>query len=192
VRFVRAEVSSYEEAKNLMEHPGAVVDAMVNATGLGAKQIAGDEKVVGIRGQTVVVTRRKGDAKGEERVLIREGTEYTYVIPRTGTVEGEVEVVLGGVKQPDSFDEKVDEETRTDILERVNRLAAGKFEDVVGGEGDVQVRDIVGFRPGREGGFRIEDEWRVVPAYGFEGKGYCYSFGVAKEVGARIEPMVAE
>lgn len=189
VKFIRAEVSSYEEARKLI---GVPTDALVNATGLGAKKIAGDGKVLGIRGQTVVVTRKEGDQRGEERVLIRDGSEYTYVIPRVGTEKDTVEVVLGGVKQPDSFDEKVDGDTRTDILGRVNRLAEGAFDDVVSGEGDVRVRDIVGFRPSREGGFRIEDEGKIVHAYGFEGKGYCYSFGAAEEVGKRIEPMVME
>lgn len=48
------------------------------------------------------------------------------------------------------------------------------------------VRDIVGIRPQREGGVRVEKEilngQKVVHAYGVAGGGYVFSFGVAKEV----------
>lgn len=44
------------------------------------------------------------------------------------------------------------------------------------------VRDVVGFRPGRSSGYRIERVGDVVHAYGFAGTGYRYSFGAAEEV----------
>lgn len=48
------------------------------------------------------------------------------------------------------------------------------------------VRDIVGIRPQREGGVRLEKELiegqKIIHAYGVEGGGYIFSWGLAKEV----------
>lgn len=53
------------------------------------------------------------------------------------------------------------------------------------------VRDIVGIRPQREGGVRVEKEilngQKVVHAYGVAGGGYVFSFGVGKEVAKLVE-----
>ena len=49
------------------------------------------------------------------------------------------------------------------------------------------VTDLVGFRPGRTIGLRVEKEGDVVHAYGAEGAGYIYSFGVAAKVKELIE-----
>ena len=63
-----------------------------------------------------------------------------------------------------------------DILRRVNRLTNGAFKDL----NLASVSDIVGFRPGRKGGLRVKREGDVMHAYGVEGAGYIYSFGVAE------------
>jgi hypothetical protein len=47
--------------------------------------------------------------------------------------------------------------------------------------------DIVGFRPAREGGLRVEREGDVVHAYGVGGLGYLYAFGVAERVKELVE-----
>jgi D-amino-acid oxidase len=49
------------------------------------------------------------------------------------------------------------------------------------------VGDIVGFRPGRKTGLRVEREGDVVHAYGASGAGYIFSFGVAEKVREFIE-----
>jgi D-amino-acid oxidase len=167
VRFLRTEVSSVEEARKL-----AKAKMIVNASGVGAQKLANDEAVRPVRGQTMFV---KTDFS---ELVMREGSEYTYVIPRMGSGG----VIMGGIKS-DRLDAEVDVELKSDILRRVNHVTKGAFKDL-----DVtSVIDIVGFRPGRKGGLRVEREGDVVHAYGAEGAGYIYSFGVAERVRQLIE-----
>jgi D-amino-acid oxidase len=167
VKFIRAEVKSIDQARSLTN-----AKVIVNASGLGAKSLAGDGAVRPVRGQTMFV---KTDFS---ELVMREGSEYTYVIPRAGSGG----VIMGGIKS-ERLDSEVDVALKSDILMRVNRITRGAFKGL-----DVStVTDIVGFRPGRKGGFKVEREGNVVHAYGVEGAGYIYSFGVAERVRQLIE-----
>lgn len=167
VKFIRAEVKSLDEARAI-----AKSKVVVNASGVGAKDLAGDNTVGPVRGQTMFVKTNYNE------LAMMEGSEYTYIIPRAGS-DG---VIIGGVKS-DRVDAEVDVALKSDILRRVNRISKGAFKDV-----DLNaVTDIVGFRPGRKSGIRVEREGNVVHAYGVEGAGYIYSFGVAEAVKELIE-----
>ena len=167
VKFIRVEVSSIDEARKL-----ANAKVIVNASGVGARKLAGDKAVRPIRGQTMFVKTAFSE------LVMREGSEYTYVIPRMGSGG----VIMGGIKS-DRLDAEVDVELKSNILRRVNRITNGAFKDL-----DVStVTDIIGFRPGRDGGLIVEKEQDVVHAYGVEGAGYIYSFGVAERVRQLIE-----
>lgn len=167
VNFVRAEVKSIDEVRIITKSK-----IIVNASGVGAKQLAGDESVGPVRGQTMFVKTNFSE------LVMMEGSEYTYIIPRA-TSGG---VIIGGIKS-DRVDVEVDVALKSDILRRVNRISKGAFKDV-----DLNaVTDIVGFRPGRKSGIRVEREGDVVHAYGMEGAGYIYSFGVAEAVKELIE-----
>lgn len=164
-KFIRAEIGSLDEARELT---GASI--VVNASGLGAKSLANDAAVAGYRGQTMFV---KSDY---DEVRLINGAEYTYVIPRMFSGG----VVLGGISQENNFDETVDTSLRQDILQRVNRMTGNAFANI-NLETDV-VKDLVGVRPGRKGGIRVELDGNTVHAYGFKGAGYIYSFGAAAKV----------
>jgi D-amino-acid oxidase len=111
-------------------------------------------------------------------LVTREGSEYTYVILRIRSGE----VTIGGIKS-DRLDAEVDVGLKDDILMRVNQIIGGAFKDL-----DLNsVTDIIGFRLGRKGGLKVEREGDVVHAYGSEGAGYIYSFGIAERVGELIE-----
>ncbi|TVY55078.1 D-amino-acid oxidase [Lachnellula cervina] len=167
VKFVRAEINSLDEVKVITK-----AKLVVNASGVGAKVFAGDKSVGPVRGQTMFV---KTDFN---ELVMKEGTEYTYVIPRASSGG----VIMGGIKS-DRLDSEVDVELKSDILMRVNRITNGAFE----GLDTSTVTDIVGFRPGRKGGLRVEREGDIIHAYGLEGAGYIYSFGVAERVKELIE-----
>jgi D-amino-acid oxidase len=142
---------------------------IINASGVGAKELARDESVKSIRGQTMFV---KTDY---EELLMIEGSDYTYVIPRPGSGG----VIMGGIKS-DRLDAEVDPALKSDILRRVNIATGDRFKSLdVNSEA---VTDLVGFRPGRSGGLRVEREGDIVHAYGLAGAGYIYSFGVAQRV----------
>ena len=67
---------------------GVEVDVWINATGLSAKWVCGDESMYPIKGQTVLV---KGEAKGA-RTWVDGGR---YVIPRPGSGT----TILGGTRE---------------------------------------------------------------------------------------------
>jgi hypothetical protein len=167
VKFVRKEVKSLDEVQRI-----TTAKIIVNASGVGAKELASDDAVHPVRGQTMFV---KTDLN---ELFMREGSEYTYVIPRVGSGG----VIMGGIKS-DRLDAEVDVEMKSDILRRVNHMTKGTFDGLDLGS----VVDIVGFRPGRTTGLRVEKEGHVVHAYGAEGAGYIYSFGVAAKVKELIE-----
>ncbi|KAL4890053.1 hypothetical protein BDV59DRAFT_101730 [Aspergillus ambiguus] len=172
VRFVRKEVTSFREA---MQISGAKI--VVNASGLGAFELSNDEEVVAVRGQTMLV-----QADFDE-LMMWQGSHYTYVIPRMYTDC----VIVGGVSQEGNLDRRVDERLRPDILARVKALTVGSL-DSVGLDTHVK-KDIVAFRPGRKGGYRLETEGNVVHAYGFGALGYTLSYGAAKRVRDLVESL---
>lgn len=150
------------------------VDCFVNATGLGARKLCGDEAMHPIRGQTVLV---KGEAVATRT---RYGDQYTYCIPRPGAGS----TILGGVKESGNWAEEVDPETTNKILERNSTLAP---ELLTGPHGGFEVISTqCGLRPGREGGPRMEKETvggkEVVHAYGHASGGYQNSIGSARQV----------
>lgn len=165
VRFVQQTVKRIEDVKNAT---GCKI--IINASGLGAYDLASDNAVVPARGQTMFVKSDFNELK------IWQGSHYTYVIPRMGTGG----VIIGGVSQEGNFDRKVDQDLRPDILNRVKVLTGGSLDNI-DLERDVQ-RDIVAFRPGRRGGYRLEAEGDVIHAYGFGSLGYVYSYGVGLKV----------
>lgn len=177
--FLRATVRSIPEARRR-----ANADIVVNASGLGARELVPDVDAYGVRGQTMLVR-----GLGLEECIMREGRyEYTYVIPRGQGGD----VILGGWRsEVERKDAVPDEDVRRDIVERVRRiLGENAVEGVDLGDVDVERRgwkDIVGFRPARNGGVRVERWGDVVHAYGAGGAGYIYSFGVAERVCELIE-----
>ena len=149
--------------KLIREHGLGDIYAFVNATGLGARELVPDDKMYPTRGQTVVV---KGEA---EKATTFEGKDnIRYVIPRIGSGTS----ILGGTKQAGNWGTEVDDQTTKDILEDCKVLAPELLKD---GEFEV-VKVVVGLRPSREGGARVEKEnvdgrW-VVHSYGHSGAGW--------------------
>lgn len=175
VRFIRAEVTSIEEARSML---GTKI--IVNASGLGAFHLANDKNVVAVRGQTMLV-----ESDSHEMVMFQ-GSHYTYQIPRMYSGG----VIVGGVSQPGNMDQNVDPAVRSDILRRMKLVSNDLYQDV-----DLNnhvMKDLVGFRPSREGGYRLEQEEDVIHAYGFNTLGYTYSYGVALKVRDLIRSATEE
>ncbi|KAJ5272887.1 hypothetical protein N7478_008012 [Penicillium angulare] len=172
VKFIRREVKSIEEAQNI-----AGCKIVVHASGLGAYHLAGDKNVVAIRGQTMFVENKF------DEVVMFQGSEYTYVIPRMYSGG----VIMGGVSQEGNLEPGVDEDLRSDILQRTKNIAPSSSESV--NLKDDKIKDIVAFRPGRKGGYRLEPEGNVVHAYGFGSLGYIYSYGVAMKIRDLVDSM---
>jgi D-amino-acid oxidase len=142
-----------------------------------------------IIGQTMIV---RNPCDRTITALHADGT-WSFVVPRPyggGTI-------IGGTKQPRDWDPHVSEETRREVQEKVARICPSLVTNgLPPTRGGFQViRDIVGRRPARKGGMRVEVEVkpnrRLVHAYGAAGMGYEISWGVADEVARLVEQVEA-
>jgi D-amino-acid oxidase len=151
-------------------------EVVVNASGLGARLMAGDTSVVPVRGQVALV-----EQFGLDRWwLDPEGP--TYVVPRSH------DIVVGGTDEEGEWSRTPDAETASRILERatvmVPELARAKV-----------LRHRVGLRPARPQ-VRLEEEKvsgngrveRVIHCYGHGGAGITLSWGCADEVADLVGP----
>jgi D-amino-acid oxidase len=144
-------------------------DAVVNCSGLGARELVGDASVGAVRGQVVRVA-----APGIDEWLLDQSdpAHLIYVVPR------ERDVVLGGTAQEGAEDLEPDPATteaiRARCAERVPALRGAPVVDVA-----------VGLRPVRPA-VRLEAEGRVVHCYGHGGAGVTLAWGCAVEVAALL------
>lgn len=175
--FIKKEILAVEEIYDMF--PDSTV--FVNASGIGPKYIKGleDIKCYPNRGQNVLVTTDTSTA------FLRSGEEYTYVIPRP--LQGVV--VCGGINQGDVDTPSIDMSIAEDEIKRAHKLApeaVSESPDIAG--------YVVGIRPAREGGFRLEKEASgdgkfILHAYGFNGSGYAFSYGAAHYVSTMVEEL---
>lgn len=146
-------------------------ELLVNASGLGARELAADGNVFPLRGQLAIVAAPPLPL----RFLVDDHshTDPAYVFPRDGVV------VLGGSAEPGNENANEDLEMRRQILERAAllepALAGARF-----------LKSVVGFRPGRKV-VRLELELSpdlppVVHNYGHGGAGFTIAWGCADEV----------
>lgn len=159
-----------ERRLRTLEEGLAESNGVVNCAGLGAARLAGDDDVVAVRGQVVVVER----PPGLDEWLLDQSDEraLTYVVPRKETA------VLGGTAEVGSTELQPDPVTAEEIRDRCAALVPAVAEARV-------LEHRVGLRPGRSE-VRLEREQRaqgvVVHCYGHGGAGVTLSWGCASEV----------
>ncbi|HET7477936.1 MAG TPA: FAD-dependent oxidoreductase [Rubrobacteraceae bacterium] len=166
-RFADAGGTVEQRAVSSLEEAGDGV--VVNCSGLGAREIAGDEGMSPIRGQVVRVRN-----PGIPRFILDEDNAegVTYVVPRSE------DCVLGGTADEGRWDTEPDIKTAGNILRRCARL-----EPLL--EGAEVLEHKVGLRPGRME-VRLETEilsggTTCVHNYGHGGSGVTLSWGCAGE-----------
>lgn len=167
------------------------IPLVINCSGMGFD----DPSTFVIRGQTCLVRNVLPDDEFKTITRqLRDGS-WSFIIPRPllgGTI-------VGGTKQPNDWSCNPDPQVREQLLQNAaelcpSLLGRNKKWDVV--------RDIVGRRPARKGGIRLEletlvDEYNssknngdletaqgksVIHAYGVGGRGWELSWGIAEEV----------
>ncbi|MDQ1740578.1 MAG: D-amino-acid oxidase [Pseudonocardiales bacterium] len=166
------------ETRRLRGLPAAFagVDAVVNCAGLGARELAGDDTLTGVRGQIIVV-----EQFGLTDWLLDQNDpdRLTYIVPRSDTV------ILGGTSEEGDEQLEVRPATTEAILARCSTLIPEVAEARIVGH-------RVGLRPARPT-VRLETEISrngpVIHCYGHGGAGVTLSYGCAEEVVERVAQL---
>jgi D-amino-acid oxidase len=151
-----------------LDEAARAAPVVVNCSGLGARELAGDRDVRPVFGQHVVLANPGLDTVFME---LSQGPEWTSFFPHAGRV------VCGSVRVPGRWDTAVDPAVSERILRRCRRVEPRLR--------DAQVIDVVtGLRPDRHT-VRVETETsggtRYVHNYGHGGNGVSLSWGCARE-----------
>ncbi|BDH59027.1 FAD-dependent oxidoreductase [Tsukamurella sp. PLM1] len=145
--------------------------AVVNATGLGARELVGDASMEPVRGQVVYL-----EQVGVHRWWIDDSAldlgVTTYVVPRSR------DVVVGGTEDHGAEELVADPATADAIVARARALVPELAGARVLGHN-------VGVRPARPT-VRLERVGDVVHCYGHGGAGVTLSWGCADEVAALV------
>ncbi|RJO70897.1 FAD-binding oxidoreductase [Nocardia panacis] len=168
-RWVRRTVRELAEVVDLKP------DAVVNCTGLGARELVGDKSIRPIRGQIVRVAN-----PGVTMSVRDEGHPLgrAYVHPRAH------DCVLGGTLDAGEWDLTPNPELTRSILDRCRDLVPQLARSEV-------LETLVGLRPGRDE-VRLEIDHTCLPAipvihnYGHGGSGMTIGYGCAREVAALL------
>lgn len=150
-------------------------DVVVNCSGLGARELVGDQSVYPVRGQVVRVSNPglRTSVRDEHHPGGR-----AYVHPRS------TDCILGGTLDEHAWDTTLDEGIAAAILARCTDLVPELRDAHVLGH-------AVGLRPGRPTVRLEEDEplaggARVIHDYGHGGAGITLSWGCAADIAAII------
>ncbi len=154
---------------NSLDEAGGEASVLVNCSGLGARELAGDDGLFPIRGQLVRVAN-----PGLSLSLRDEGHPEgrTYIHPRRD------DCILGGTAQRGEWGLEPDPATAASILRRCSALVPAL-------QGARVLEHQVGLRPGRDQ-VRLERETAgaatVIHNYGHGGSGVTLCWGCAEEV----------
>jgi D-amino-acid oxidase len=152
------------------------VAAVVNCTGLGARDLADDRTLMPVRGQVLVVEQF---GLTEWLLAQTDPHQLLYVVPRNDTV------LLGGTAEEGDEDLAVRADTAAAILDRCAELLPELSTARILGH-------RVGLRPGRPE-VRLETAFTrhgpVVHCYGHGGAGVTVSYGCAEDVVAQVAQL---
>ncbi|MFI1004768.1 FAD-dependent oxidoreductase [Streptomyces galbus] len=149
---------------------------VVNCSGLGARELAGDPAVRPVRGQLVVV---ENPGIGTWLVSTDADGEPTYLLPQPGRL------LLGGTAEEDAWSTDPDPA----VAEAIVRRCAALRPEVAGAR---VLEHRVGLRPARPA-VRLEraalpDGRPVVHHYGHGGAGVTVAWGCAEEAAGLVGP----
>lgn len=182
--------------------------AIINCTGLGSLKLGDvlDDEMYPIRGQVIVLdapwikegrTKQMGDLAGGE------GGDRTYIIPRRSG-----QVIIGGTREVDDWNYDAAPETSLDIKERALEIYPELVPPHLRMEGrapvpedldSIVIREVVGFRPARKSGLRLERgkdlevDSASIPVFhniGHSGAGWQASWGCAEEIVKLVDQVV--
>lgn len=155
-------------------------DVVFNCTGLGAKNLCSDKKLVPIRGQVIKV-------KAPWLKTAFYGDDDTYIIPGLNGI-----ATLGGTRQFESYKMKIDKYDSASIREKCEQLVPSLI-------GAPVVREVVGLRPHRDP-VRVETDYysvndnspvKIIHNYGHGGYGVTTCPGTSKYAVSLVKELLA-
>lgn len=159
-----AEITSGRKFDNLGDFEELDEEVIFNCTGLGARELCDDDKVIPIKGQIVLTDPQPG----MEYSISADGF---YVYPRQG------DTVLGGTTEWNAEDESVENGAVHLLLRGNKRILPHLSLDSVR-------RVYAGLRPYRKDTVRVESEVvgkkQIIHNYGHGGSGYTLAYGSAE------------
>lgn len=181
VTIQRYTFKSMAEAKSYVLPTGVVADVVINSTALGYNFLKDchDPLLKPVKGHVLVLENNLPYQVSFEQPYPEEGAnpgEFLMLFPRP-----EGGAILGGIYNKDfvPFDTSLDQDY-------VGRLAANvkkHLPELLNLNGQLRVaKHVIGFRPERVGGARIEFDGNVLHNYGSGNSGYIESFGCAERV----------
>jgi D-amino-acid oxidase len=145
-------------------------DIIVNASGVGAKELVKDEGVYPIRGQIIRIA--KPENLPDDIIHIHSGKTFTYIIPRDN------DCILGGTAQVGDYNKIPNDAIAEAILKRTRALKPELCDAMI-------LEHKVGLRPGRQA-VRLEREERrgkvIIHNYGHGSVGHTLAWGCAEDV----------
>ena len=159
-----------ENVKSLGEltHRYSIV---VNCSGVGAKELAHDDRVFPIRGQVLLV--RKPTDLPSDIFYVSDPSSYCYIIPHKN------HCILGSTKEENNWSLKPDEKATQLIIERCAKLNPVFANPEI-------LESKVGLRPGRYSVRleleKISQKSAIIHNYGHGSIGHTIAWGCAKEV----------
>jgi glycine/D-amino acid oxidase-like deaminating enzyme len=175
--------------------------AIINCTGLGAAELAGDNTCYPLRGALVRVIN---DGTRFPRITSamaisldgREGKQdMVFIVPRNDNT-----LILGGLAEPNEWDLNVNLDNYPPIKAMYDRCLEF-YPPLRNGQIDAEYPVAVGLRPFRQTNVRVEREARgvyrgkrsrIVHSYGQGGAGFSLSFGCAADVAKIVDEIVGE
>lgn len=175
-------------------------DAIVNATGLGGFEIAGDPTCYPLRGALIrLINDGKDFPKISTAMSIAadaaQDSEIVFIVPRNDNT-----LILGGIAQRGEWDLNLTLESP--IIKRMRQRCEAFLPALKNARLDPDYPIAQGLRPGRDHNVRVERELRshgtkkgqtrlrhsrIVHSYGHGGSGWSFSFGCAEEVASLVE-----
>jgi D-amino-acid oxidase len=169
--FLEAQLAQPIEHHRVTDLDAVAGDVVINCSGIAARELCDDDKLVPLFGQ-IVIADRGGTDPTTTITDDRDPNDFFYIIPRRD------EVVLGGcsIPFPPGDVPRIDPTITTRIIAHAKRL--GIAIGALRGE-------CVGLRPYRSE-VRLERVGRVIHNYGHGGAGFTLCRGCAEDVAALV------